>query len=63
NDYDGRLKVTKVNVDDNPSLAQKYGIRGIPTLLVFKGGEVAQQVVGFVPKPALAQKVDAVLAG
>ena len=61
-DYDGRLKVAKVNVDDNPQLAMKYGIRGIPTLLIFKGGEVAEQVVGFVPKQALAEKLDSVLA-
>jgi thioredoxin 1 len=61
-EYDGRLKVAKVNVDDNPQLAMKYGIRGIPTLLIFKGGEVAEQVVGFLPKQALAEKLDSVLA-
>ncbi|MBM3213968.1 thioredoxin [Candidatus Poribacteria bacterium] len=61
-DYAGRLNVAKVNVDDNPSLAMKYGIRGIPTLLIFKEGKVAQQIVGFLPKAALAQKVDAALA-
>ena len=60
-DYAGRLKVAKVNVDDNPQLAMKYGIRGIPTLLIFKDGEVAEQIVGFLPKPALAAKVDGVL--
>ena len=62
-DYDGKLKVVKVNVDDNPGLSVKYQVRGIPTLLIFNDGEVAQQVVGFVPKAALAEKVDAVLAG
>ena len=60
-DYDGRLKVAKVNVDDNPQLATKYGIRGIPTLLIFKGGDVAEQIVGFLPKQALSAKVDGVL--
>ena len=62
-DYDGKLKVVKVNVDDNPGLSVKYQVRGIPTLLIFNEGEVAQQVVGYVPKAALAEKVDAVLAG
>ncbi|MBT3269139.1 thioredoxin [Candidatus Poribacteria bacterium] len=62
-DYDGKLKVVKVNVDDNPGLSVKYQVRGIPTLLIFNDGEVAQQVVGYVPKAALAEKVDAVLAG
>ena len=52
-----------VNVDDNPGLSVKYQVRGIPTLLIFNDGEVAQQVVGYVPKAALAEKVDAVLAG
>ena len=49
NDYDGKLKVVKVNVDDNPGLSVKYQVRGIPTLLIFNDGEVAQQVVGYVP--------------
>ena len=55
NDYDGKLKVVKVNVDDNPGLSVKYQVRGIPTLLIFNDGEVAQQVVGYVPKAALAE--------
>ncbi|MAF11838.1 thioredoxin [Candidatus Poribacteria bacterium] len=62
-EYDGKLKVVKVNVDDNPGLSVKYQVRGIPTLLIFNDGEVAQQVVGYVPKAALAEKVDTVLAG
>jgi thioredoxin 1 len=62
-EYEGRLAVAKVNVDDNPGLAIQYGIRGIPTLLVFKNGEVKGQIVGFVPKPALAKKVDEALGG
>jgi len=60
-DYAGRLNVAKVNVDDNPTLAIRYGIRGIPTLLIFKEGRVASQIVGYLPKNALTQKVDAVL--
>lgn len=60
-EYSGRLNVAKVNVDDNQALAMKYGIRGIPTLLIFKSGEVASQIVGYLPKAALAQKVDAAL--
>ncbi|GIX05775.1 MAG: thioredoxin [Candidatus Poribacteria bacterium] len=60
-EYQGKLKVAKVNVDDHPTLAMKYGIRGIPTLLFFKNGAVAEQVIGYVPKPALVEKVKAVL--
>ena len=61
NEYAGKLKVAKVNVDDHPSLAMKFGIRGIPTLLLFKNGEVAKQIIGYVPKPVLVEQVDAVL--
>lgn len=60
-DYDGKLKVGKLDVDNNPAVAQKYGIRSIPSLLVFKNGEVAQMLVGAVPKPQITAKVDAVL--
>jgi thioredoxin 1 len=49
-EYASRLKVAKLNVDDNPLTPGKYGIRGIPTLIVFKGGQVVDQVVGAVPK-------------
>ncbi len=62
-EYDGRLKVAKVNVDDNQSVAMRYQVRGIPTLLLFKDGEVAQQVVGAVPKEVLTEKIDAALEG
>ena len=47
NEYDGKVKFVKLNTDDNPMIASKFGIRSIPTLLVFKGGQVADQVVGF----------------
>ncbi len=60
-EYDGKLKVCKVNVDEERGLAIKYGIMSIPTLLLFKGGEVKDQIVGAVPKQSIAAKVDAVL--
>lgn len=60
--YAGRLKVVKMNVDDNPATPSRYGVRGIPNLIVFKGGSVAEQVVGAVPKAHLARAIDRVLA-
>ena len=60
-EYDGKLKVGKLDVDGNPGVAQKYGIRSIPSLLIFKNGEVAQMLVGAVPKPQITAKVDTVL--
>jgi len=60
-DYDGKLKVGKLDVDNNPGVAQKYGIRSIPSLLIFKNGEVSQMLVGAVPKPQITAKVDAVI--
>ncbi len=52
-EYDGRVKVGKVNVDDSPSTPGKYGVRGIPTIILFKEGKVVDQVVGAVPKAQL----------
>jgi thioredoxin 1 len=60
-DYDGRVKFVKLNTDDNPQIAGKYGIRSIPTLLVFKGGEPVSQIVGFRPKSDLAKRLDEAL--
>ncbi len=60
-DYEGKLLVTKVDVDSNPETAMKFGIRNIPTILFFKGGEVVDKHVGAAPKAALAKKVDALL--
>ena len=54
------LKVGKVNVDDNPAIASKYGIRSIPTLLIFKGGQVAEKMVGAVSKETMQEFVDKV---
>ena len=59
--YAGKLKVGKVNVDDHPAIAQRYGITGIPALLFFKGGERVDAVVGAVPKSTLQKHVDGVL--
>lgn len=60
-EYEGRVKFVKLNTDENPQVASKYGIRSIPTLLVFKGGELKGQIVGFRPKSELKSKLDAVL--
>jgi thioredoxin 1 len=54
-DYADKLDVVKVNVDEEPGLAQQYGITGIPSLLVFKGGEIAKTMVGAKPKAILVQ--------
>jgi len=60
-DYVGRLKVAKLNVDENPQTANAYQVQGIPTLLIFKNGRVADRIVGVAPEPLIRGKVDAVL--
>ena len=60
-DYDGKLKVMKVDVDASPLTASTYSIRSIPTLLIFKDGKPVQQVVGAVPKQMLQEKIDLVI--
>ena len=60
-DYAGKVKVGKVNVDFNNQVAMQYGIRGIPALLVFKCGAVANQIVGAVPKNNITQILDEVI--
>jgi thioredoxin 1 len=60
-EYGGRLKVAKLNVDDNPGTAAKYGIFSIPSILLFKEGQVATQIVGAVPKKHFVAKLDALL--
>jgi thioredoxin 1 len=57
-DFDGRVIVGKLNVDDNPGTAGRFSIRGIPTLLLFKGGEIVEQVVGLADKASLKQLLD-----
>jgi thioredoxin 1 len=56
--YDGKVKVVKVNTDENPSVASQYGIRSIPTLMIFKGGQRVDMVVGAVPKTTLANTLE-----
>lgn len=60
-EYEGKLKVTKLDIDDAPGTAQKYGIRGVPTLYIFKAGEVVGQQVGAVPKTMIQQLVERAL--
>ncbi len=57
-DYNGRLKIAKLNVDDNPEMARKYGVRGIPTLLLFKNGNVEATKVGALSKSQLSAFID-----
>ncbi|ADI65116.1 thioredoxin ['Nostoc azollae' 0708] len=56
--YEGQLKVVKVNTDENPQVAGKYGIRSIPTLMIFKGGQKVDMVVGAVPKSTLSTTLE-----
>lgn len=60
-EYAGKAKFVKVNTDDNPDLAERYGIMSIPTIMVFKGGEVASRTVGAGPATIYKQKIDAAL--
>ncbi len=56
-EYSGQLKVGKVNVDENPKTPGKYGVRGIPTLILFKDGEIVEQITGAVPKSQIEELV------
>lgn len=60
-EYAGRAKVVKVNVDEEPELALRYGIQSIPTLLFFKDGKVQDMIVGVVPKQTIIEKLEALL--
>ena len=60
-DYDGKAVIGKVNVDNNPNVSMNFGIRNIPTLLVFKNGQIVDKQVGVAPKGVLAGKIDAQL--
>ena len=53
-ELDGKVKIAKINIDENPELAAQFGVRSIPTLMIFKGGEVADMKVGAAPKTALS---------
>ncbi len=60
-EYDGKIKIGKMDIDNNPEVAMKFGIRSIPTLLIFKDGKVVDQIVGAVPKGQITQKLNAQL--
>jgi thioredoxin 1 len=57
-EYSGKLKVMKMNLDQNSATPMRYGIRGIPALLLFKGGKVAEQIVGYVPKDTIDKSIN-----
>ena len=60
-DYEGKLKIVKMNVDDNPRTPSRYGVRGIPNLILFQGGQVREQIVGAVPKAQLVKAISKVV--
>ena len=61
-DYEGKAVIAKLNVDENPQITARYGVRSIPTLLVFKNGQIVDKQVGAVPKSVLAGKLQAQVA-
>jgi thioredoxin 1 len=61
NDYEGKAVIGKVNVDENPEISTRFGIRNIPTIIFLKGGEIVDKSVGIVPKNVLTEKMDALL--
>ena len=61
-EYDGKVKFLKLNTDDNVATASRYGVRSIPTLMMFKGGEATDHVIGFRPKSQLKQTIEKALA-
>lgn len=60
-DFNGRAKVGKLNIDDHPRLATRYGVRAVPTLLIFQNGRVVDEIIGVVPKSVLAEKLNALV--
>ena len=60
-EYSDKIKICKLNVDENQKTAMQYGIKGIPTILIFKNGKVAEQSVGLVPKEQLKELIDKVI--
>jgi thioredoxin 1 len=63
NEYDGKVKIGKINIDDQQNLAAQYGIRAIPTLLIFKGGQVFEQIVGLKSKRDLKTMLERAVTG
>jgi thioredoxin 1 len=61
NEYAGKAVIGKLNVDENPDISMNYGVRSIPTLLIFKNGQLVDKIVGAVPKQNIASKIDAQL--
>lgn len=61
NEYDGKIKIAKVDVDNNPNIAIKFGIRSIPTILFFKEGKIVAQVIGALPKSHFQEKISKLL--
>ena len=59
----GKIKIVKLNVDENQQTPQQFGVTGIPTMILFKDGEMVERIVGFMPKPALMKKLEPHLAG
>ncbi len=60
-EYEGKVKIAKLNVDENPQMAQKYSVMSIPTLLLFKNGEIVKQMIGVQSKETLADEFDKVI--
>lgn len=60
-EYDGKVKITKLDVDNNPNVAVKYGIRSIPTVLLFKDGKIIEQIIGAYPKSYFQDKISKIL--
>jgi thioredoxin 1 len=63
NEYEGKVSFMKLNVDDSPKIASKYGVMSIPALIIFKNGAPVSNLVGFRPKPELKKNIDTALAG
>jgi len=61
NDYQGKIKMTKLDVDANPQKSAQFGIRSIPTMLIFKNGQIVDTLIGAMPKPAIAARLDAAI--
>jgi len=61
NEYEGKAKITKIDVDVNPQTTSKYGVRSLPTLLIFKDGNVVDKIIGAVPKRVITEKLSAYL--